>query len=110
MTPEAKVLKAVTGYMADLKREGALIWWTKLHGGPMQRRGLPDLLVVYEGEAVFMEIKKPGGKATKLQAYIIAQVQAAGGRGGVVTSVQEACELLSFVCCRGETITNERSE
>ncbi len=95
MTPEAKVIKAVTTFLAERKQSGAPVWWTKLHGGPMQTRGLPDLMVVYRGRAVFMEVKKPGGVATKLQAHVIAKLQAAGAQAGVVTSVNEATELLS---------------
>ncbi len=94
MTPEGKVLKEITDMLADLKRCKSPIWWVKLHGGPMQKKGLPDLLVVYQGRAVFMEVKAPGGEATKLQAHIIKQLQAAGAKAEVVTSVHAARQLL----------------
>lgn len=96
MTPEQKVTKEVTAYLDTLKKAKRAIWWTKLHGSSMQQRGLPDLMVVLNGQAIFMKIKKPGGKATILQTHLLCKLQAAGARAGVVTSVDDARRLVEL--------------
>jgi len=62
----------------------------KLHGGPYQQAGLPDLLVVIRGRAVFLEVKRPGGALTPLQEHTIARLRAAGALAEVVRSADEA--------------------
>ena len=38
-------------------------WWVmKVAGGGFQRPGIPDLLCVKHGRAVFLEVKQPGKK------------------------------------------------
>ena len=37
--------------------------------------GIPDLLCIREGEAVFIEVKRPGGKVSPLQTYRIGQLK-----------------------------------
>jgi len=71
-------------------------WYaTKLHGGPMQKAGLPDLLMLKDGKAVFLEVKRPGkGKAsdaTPLQQRRMEEIQRRGGcKCFVVHDVAEA--------------------
>lgn len=74
-----------------LKRQrdlGRRVWWTKLHGGPMQRAGLPDLLIVYEGRTIFCEVKRPGESPTPLQMDTLGKIDRAGAATCVVTSVE----------------------
>jgi len=73
MTTEKSITKSIT---ANLDRHG--IFWLKIHGSPMQRRGMPDLLVIKEGRAYFFEIKVPGNKPTMLQHHRLEQIQHAG--------------------------------
>ena len=59
-------------------------WYAvKVHGGPMQKAGLPDLLMLKRGRAVFLEVKQPGlGKKsdpTPLQVRRMAELPARGG-------------------------------
>jgi len=96
MTPEQKVTKEVIGYLDTLKEAHRPIWWVKLHGHAMQQRGLPDLMVVLNGQAIFMELKKPGGKATPLQTHTFNKLRLAGARAGVVTSVDDARRLVEL--------------
>ena len=93
----------------------ALIWKTILDlrptawlfhpvGGPYQEPGIPDLLICIDGLLVGMEIKfvHPGesraharNRATVQQRKKIRDIIAAGGMAGVVTSVEEALDLIN---------------
>jgi hypothetical protein len=65
----------------------------KTHGS-MYSAGQPDLLGCYQGRTLALEVKRPGGKPTKLQAAILKKWGAAGAITGVVTSVEEVEKLL----------------
>ena len=71
-------------------------WWTmKVHGGPFQVSGIPDVLCLRNGIAKWMEVKRPGCRPTPLQAQRMRELEAEGGTPcAVVTSVQEALEFL----------------
>ena len=85
--------KAITDAICRRLREAGL-WHVKLHGSPMQRRGLPDLLIIVDGRAVFLEVKRPGLGATRLQGHRIAELREAGAVAGVVHSWDETLGLL----------------
>lgn len=83
----------VAGIVRMAERHGWLP--TKLHGGPMQKAGLPDLLMLKDGRAVFLEVKQPGlGKKsdpTPLQQRRMSEIRAKGGCACFcVTSVEQA--------------------
>jgi hypothetical protein len=70
-------------------------FWFKVHGGPYQSAGIPDLLGCVDGRFCALEVKVPGGKgATRLQLATIDKIRKAGGIAGVVTSSQEAIDLV----------------
>lgn len=71
-------------------------WWTfKIAGGPMQMAGVPDLLCVKRGLAVFLEVKRPGEKPRPLQVQRIREIREIGGAvAEVVTSRDEALAIL----------------
>lgn len=89
MPREANTVAAIRRALLD---RGAFV--VKLHGGAMQRAGLPDLLVVYAGRTLWLEVKQPGGRPTPLQAATIDAIRAAGGAAYVVTSVAEALRIV----------------
>lgn len=60
----------------------------------MQRAGLPDLLCIVLGRAVFLEVKLPGGQLTKLQKHTIDELRKHGAISGVVRSVDEALMMV----------------
>ena len=68
----------------------------KMHGGPHQARGLPDLVGVTEGLFFGLEVKMPGkeGNLTEIQQKKLNDIDAAGGITAVVTTVEEANEAL----------------
>ena len=70
-------------------------WVLKTHGGPFQMQGLPDLLCIKNGIAVWLEVKRPGGKATLLQVKRKEELErVAGCRSEIVFSVEEAESVL----------------
>jgi hypothetical protein len=89
LTPEAKLTAAVIRLLKRHKAAGVPIWWLKIAGSPMQRRGVPDLLIVLDGRAIVIEVKAPGGKATPLQTIRIEQARAAGAVACVCRTVEE---------------------
>jgi hypothetical protein len=90
---ESDLKRKVLEYLKQRAREGAPVWWTKLAGNPMQTRGLPDILVVYNGEAIFVELKTEKGKLTKLQDFRRHEIEFAGGRWYLIRSLEEFIEM-----------------
>lgn len=72
--PRESVL--VTQIVKYLRAHGAFV--EKIHGGPTQRAGLPDLTVIYQGKAIWLEVKVPGEKATPIQAQVLEEIRQAG--------------------------------
>jgi hypothetical protein len=71
-------------------------WYViKIHGGPYQLAGIPDLLCLQRGQAVWLEVKQPGKKPTPLQQRRMAELEACGSTPcHVVTSKEEASACL----------------
>lgn len=73
----------------------SLGWYAiKIHGGPHQLSGLPDVLAIKGGHAAWAEFKRPGGEPTKIQAHRLRELEAAGCSCAVVTSAGEYREFL----------------
>jgi Holliday junction resolvase len=56
--------------------------------------GIPDLMCLRAGEAMFLEIKQPGKKPNDLQAYRIDKLNKQGFFAFYVTSVEECKKIL----------------
>ncbi len=80
-TPESFITR---GIMAKLEKLRPHAFFFKVHGGPMQRAGIPDILGCYKGRLVGFEVKVPGGKVRPLQSHLIDLIRAAGGVAEVV--------------------------
>ena len=65
----------------------------KTHGGPLGA-GQPDITGCIRGRRFDIEVKRPGGKPTKLQLRRLKEWEEAGSIVGVVYSLDEAKELL----------------
>jgi hypothetical protein len=91
---EAHLTRDVIAYLKALRQSGRRVWWVKLHGGPMQRSGVPDLLVVIDGRVVFVELKAPGNEPSRLQEHTIAQIEAAGGTAEWVDNLDDFKTLI----------------
>lgn len=77
-----------------LQKEGG--FWVKVHGGPYQRVGLPDLIGCYKGKFIGIEVKVPGREdtLTKRQSRILRQIESEGGIAFMSTSVEMTMEKL----------------
>jgi hypothetical protein len=94
----------------DIRRELKLqfpgSWWVKIHGGPYQAAGIPDILGCILGQFVALEVKMPDGSPlSKLQKIQISRIKKAGGLAYVVTSVGEAVNVVR----RAVAIPKDRS-
>lgn len=86
--PETRVVGKI---MDRLHAEGG--FWFKVHGGPFQMAGLPDILGCYKGRFIGIEVKCPGNKPTALQLEVGNMILKAGGIFGVAYSVAEAVAI-----------------
>jgi hypothetical protein len=71
--------------------------WFKVHGGPFQSAGLPDLIGCVDGLFFGFEVKLPNdpkSKPTALQLATIAEYQSEGGYVCVVESLEEAVAVV----------------
>ena len=76
----------------------AMGWWTtKIHGNQFMAAGLPDVLCIRAGRAVWLEAKRPGEEPTKIQVHRMRELSAAGCPVAVVTSATEARAFLESV-------------
>lgn len=87
---ESDIVRSCVKY---LKSQGAFVY--KSHGSPLQTKGLPDLIVCYHGQFYGIEVKRPGEDATKLQKYVLNEIEQAGGIAAVVHSVEEVKDVLN---------------
>jgi len=71
--------KRVLAYAKTVLDQQSGIWYFKVHGGPFQTAGIPDILGIYRGLGFGIELKTDDGKPTLLQEQTIEQMRAAGG-------------------------------
>ena len=71
-------------------------WAVKIHGGPHQPAGLPDIIGCAYGYFFGLEVKEPGKEKTltERQKLKLRRISEAGGRATVVTSVEQALEFV----------------
>ena len=70
--------------------------WSKIHGGPMQTTGLPDIVGCYRGRFVGFEVKRPSTRnnVSGRQRFMLSILKDAGAITGVVVSAHEAITIL----------------
>jgi len=90
--PESKLQRKI---QKALKAEFSELFIFKVHGGPFQAAGIPDLVGCAYGLFFGIEVKRPDGDPpTVLQEKTLAKIAAAGGIAGVATSPQEAIAII----------------
>lgn len=84
-----KILKALR------TKTGSRGWFKKIHGSPYMS-SLPDIIGCYDGRFVGLEVKRPSNRngVTPGQQAELDKIEEAGGLSGVVTSVEEALDLI----------------
>lgn len=88
---EAALRKAI---VTSLRRYSG--WWVVTHGGMYQQGGLPDIIGCYQGIFIGLEVKLPGKEhtLTARQAHTLERIRRAGGKAAMVTSVQQAMDIV----------------
>lgn len=89
MPKESTITTAIKHYLIA---QGFVV--LKIHGGPYQDAGWPDLLGIRDGQAWLFEVKTPTGKVSKLQANKIEELRSVGAKCFVVRSRDEVKEIL----------------
>jgi len=84
---ESAIQKKIVDFLED---SGALVYKTI----SLSKSGFPDIMGVYKGRHIHIEVKQPGKKATKLQEFKMNKLTIAGSYGCVATSVGDARKLL----------------
>ncbi len=74
-----------TAILAWLRGEG--FWATKVHGDPMQERGVPDILACIDGRFLACETKEPGEEPSDIQLYQLRKIREALGATVVPTEL-----------------------
>ena len=64
-------------------------FWYKVHGGPMQRSGIPDVIGCWGGDFMAFELKMPGKNLTNLQQMTKQSIDAALGFCHTIHSLAE---------------------
>jgi len=94
MQPEARLVKRI---VAKLNDAGAVSF--KIHGGdnPFQAVGIPDLLVVWWGWFVGIEVKLPGESLRPAQVVALREIFASGGIAAVIETAEQVDVLRSYL-------------
>lgn len=83
--------------LTKLKSEYPHGIWYKIHTGPFQERGVPDIVGCLRGRFIAFEVKTPQAKrgVTNYQQIQLDRINSAEGRATVVRSVKEVMAFLS---------------
>ena len=69
----------------------------KMSAGGYSESGFPDVLVIYDGLYIGLEVKRPFlGVPSPLQISTIKEIQKAGGVAAIVRMPEEAVDLVNF--------------
>ena len=79
---ESQIQRQITAW---LKAAGFLVWKIS----DRYRSGIPDLYALRNGDSYWFEVKRPGGRVSKLQEHEIGQLRNHGGLAFVVRSVDD---------------------
>ena len=92
MTPEGDITTAILKWLNQ--QHG--VWAIKIHAGGYQGRGVPDIIGVWHGRMLALEVKRPdGGIISNIQKHRVAKILATGAIAGVVTSVSDTKALIT---------------
>lgn len=91
---EAQITKKA---VAACRKRGAMT--VKIHGGPHQPAGLPDIVGCFHGHFFGIEMKAPGKESnlTERQQKKLRDIEKAGGTTSVCTSVGEVMDVLDVI-------------
>ena len=95
--PETRLTKRILDALNG--KDGVAVW--KIHGSVYQEAGISDILGCAFGVFLSLEVKLPRTRSraepSKIQEHQLRRVKRAGGVGFVITSVQEALDIVSEI-------------
>jgi hypothetical protein len=108
MRDTERVIQVAIAQYLDMRR---ICWWAIPNGGNRNiitatklkaegvKSGVPDIAIVHEGQAFFLEVKKPKtdtpkGRLSDNQKTMIKRIEKAGGEVSVVYSVADVINQL----------------
>lgn len=90
--PEYRIVQKIKKYIRS--RGG---WVVKIHGGPYQDPGTPDLIACYRGTFLAIEVKTPRGVASTEQLAVQDDIIAAEGRAIITSSVDDVAAVMDSI-------------
>ena len=89
--------KRITKKMKELLKQRFGGFWFKVHGGPFQAAGIPDLIGCAEGCFIAIEVKRPErmDQVSTLQAVTLDQISRSGGLAFVACDPEEAVKRVA---------------
>ena len=104
MTPEGKVQKEVIDYLKKKR-----VYHFRFQA-QVNLNGLPDILALYKGVFLGLELKRPdGGKPTGLQLKKLEAINENGGIGVIIDDVEQVKMLLDIIDQDEDNIKGEMS-
>ena len=88
---EREIVAAILRHLKTIPR--CFAW--KTHGGMYGTAGIPDIIACMDGRFYAFEVKRPGGRLSRLQDVTLKKIEAAGGVAVMVTSVDEVKKALA---------------
>lgn len=92
MQPEYRVVQKIKKLIRS--RGG---WCVKIHGGPYQDKGTPDILACYQGRFLAVEVKTPRGTPGPEQLVAQKQILGSGGVSLITHRVKEVGDALDAI-------------
>lgn len=92
MQPEYRIVQNIKKLIRS--RGG---WCVKIHGGPYQDAGTPDLLACYKGKFIAIEVKTARGVTRPEQRVTQRAITASGGYAIITHLVGEVADALDEI-------------
>lgn len=90
---EKSITNEILKYLKSL--DYCFAW--KEHGGMYGTAGIPDIICCYKGRFIGIEVKRPGGKVSKLQEITIKKVNVARGISFVAYNLDDVKKQLAVL-------------
>lgn len=85
------------GYFAGKQKDGHWIGSFRRHVNPYCRRGVPDLILVKNGQFIGLEVKTPTNRQTLEQVDFQYDLEKNGGKYFVVRSIEDVEKVLQEI-------------
>src|SRR5690606_10221273 len=86
-------------------------WWFKVHGGPFQQSGIPDIIGCTGGLFFSFEVKVDDEKGDPLQEETMADIREEGGGVAIVVrSPEEAIRAVKKTLATARRVPTRRSK